>query len=117
MQTLRHLAFAMDKWFSVPILGDELFDPAGLPNTGSIDFGWPGLDDTADPTFAEALAIREAHSSRFRAYLDRVTPADLGQEVEVLENGRAPVNECLYTVFEEEFEHNRYATRDLATFD
>ena len=35
VQTLRHLAFAMDKWFTVPILGGE-FDPMGLPNTGGL---------------------------------------------------------------------------------
>jgi len=43
-----------------------------------------------------------------------VTPAELRREVDVLENGATPVNECLFTVFEEEFEHNRYAVRDLA---
>jgi hypothetical protein len=32
----------------------------------------------------------------------------------VLENGPHPLQECLYTVFEEEFWHLRYATRDLA---
>ena len=39
------------------------------------------------------------------------------REVDVLENGPNPVRECLYTVFEEEFEHNRYAVRDLAHFE
>ncbi len=43
-----------------------------------------------------------------------MTPAELRREVDVLENGATPVNECLFTVFEEEFEHNRYAVRDLA---
>lgn len=79
VETLRHLKFAMDNWFTLPILGGENFHPIGLPNTGSLDFGWPGLDRRAD-----------------------------------LENGSTPVNECLSTLFEEEFEHNRYAGRDLA---
>lgn len=35
VQTLRHLVFAMDKWFTAPILGDR-FHPIGLPNTGSV---------------------------------------------------------------------------------
>ncbi len=35
----------------------------------------------------------------------------------MLENGTTPVNECLYTVFEEEFHHNRYALRDLAQLE
>jgi hypothetical protein len=35
----------------------------------------------------------------------------------VLENGTNPVQECIYTVFEEEFWHNRYAQRDLAQLE
>ncbi len=35
VQTLRHLVFAMDKWFTAPILG-ERFHPIGLPNSGSV---------------------------------------------------------------------------------
>jgi DinB superfamily/Pentapeptide repeats (8 copies) len=116
VQTLRHLVFAMDKWFTVPILGGE-FHPIGLPNTGSADFGWPGLDPNADPTFDDAVAVRAERAARLREYLDGVTPTDLSREVDVLENGITPVNECLYTVFEEEFEHNRYAVRDLAHFE
>jgi uncharacterized damage-inducible protein DinB len=114
VDTLRHLVMAMDKWFTLPILGDKVFDPIGLPNTGSADFGWPGLDPEADPTFDEVLEVRARKAARFRGFLDAVTPADLVRDVEVLENGASPVNECLYTVFEEEFHHNRYALRDLA---
>jgi hypothetical protein len=113
VETVRHLVFAMDKWFTVPIL-DQGFHPIGLPNTGSADFGWPGLDRSADPTLSEALDVRTERSAKLHDYLDNLRPEDLVRTVDVLENGPNPVNECLYTVFEEEFEHNRYATRDLA---
>lgn len=116
VETLRHLVFAMDKWFTAPILG-EAFHPMGLPNTGSADFGWPGLDRGADPTLDDVLAVRTQRAARLRDYLDGVTVVDLGREVDVLENGSTPVYECFYTVFEEEFEHNRYALRDLAHFE
>ena len=56
VQTLRHLVFATDKWFTVPVLG-EAFHPLGLPNTGSLDFGWPGLDLTATPSFDELMEM------------------------------------------------------------
>jgi len=112
VQTLRHLVFAMDKWFTAPILG-EGFDPIGLPNTGSLEFPWPGLDLGLTPTVAEALAVREGRATRFRNYLASVSTADLARSVDVLENGANPVQECIYTVFEEEFWHNRYARRDL----
>ena len=69
VNTLRHLLMAHDKWFSAPILGDEQFHPFGVPNSGSADFGWPGLDPSADPTFDEVLAVRGEHAARLREYL------------------------------------------------
>jgi hypothetical protein len=114
VQTLRHLVFAMDKWFTAPILG-ERFDRIVLPNTGSDALDWPGRDRAADPTLAEALGVRARRANRFRDYLNTLTTADLTKDVEVRENGTVPIRECVYTVFEEEFEHNRYALRDLET--
>jgi hypothetical protein len=108
VQTLRHLVFAMDKWFTAPILG-EGFHPLGLPNGGSVDFPWPGLEYELSPSAAEALAVRSGRAERFRDYLVSVGPADLTRPVEVLE--------CLYTVLEEEFWHNRYAERDLGRLE
>jgi DinB superfamily/Pentapeptide repeats (8 copies) len=113
VQTLRHLVFAVDKWFTVPVLG-EPFHPIGLPNSGSVDFPWPGLDYTVTPSLSEALAVRADRATRVREYLAAVTAADFTRPVDVLENGTNPVQECLFTVFEEEFWHNRYARRDLA---
>ena len=111
-ETLRHLLLAMDKWFTVPILGGG-FHPFGMPNTGSADFPFPGLDRTAAPSFDEILAARAGRSDRFRAWLDGLDAADLKREVEVLDAGTATVQECVFTVLEEEFEHHRYADRDL----
>jgi hypothetical protein len=112
VQTLRHLVFAMDKWFTAPILG-EPFHPIGLPNSGSAHLTWPGVDRNAEPTFTEALDVRAQRATRFREYLAAVSPDDLTKEVDVLENGTTPVQECVYVVFEEEFAHDRYASRDL----
>jgi hypothetical protein len=112
VQTLRHLIFAMDKWFTSPVLG-EPFNPIGLPNTGSLGFPWPGLDDDLTPSVSEALAIRADRGTRFRNYLASVSAVDLIRSVDVLENGVNPMQECIWTVFEEEFWHNRYALRDL----
>ncbi len=112
VQTLRHLVFAMDKWFTVPILG-QAFDPMGLPNSGSVDFPWPGLDQHLTPSVSEALAVRADRATRLRQYLTTLTTENFERPIEVLENGTHPLRECLYTVFEEEFWHNRYARRDL----
>jgi hypothetical protein len=112
LETMRHLVFAMDKWFTAPILG-EGFDPSGKPNSGSVDFPFPGLDASLTPSTAEVLATRAERSARFRDYLATVATDDLVRSVMVLENGANPVLECLQVVFEEEFWHNRYARRDL----
>ncbi len=116
VQTVRHLVMAMDKWFTAPILG-EGFHPMGLPNTGSLDFPWPGLDYSVKPSLAEALAVRADRAAKFRAYLADVDAADFPRVVEVLENGTVTVLDCLQTVMEEEFWHNRYARRDLAVLE
>ena len=113
VQTLRHLVFAVDKWFTAPILG-EPFHPVGLPNTGSIDFAWPGLDYELTPSVKDALTVRADRAARIRDYLASVATSDFTRPIEVLENGTNSLQECLYTVFEEEFWHNRYAQRDLA---
>ena len=112
VQTLRHLVFATDKWFTAPVLGAD-FHPIGLPNSGSVDFPWPGLDYDLTPSFSEALAVRAERATRFGDYLASVATTDFTRPVDVLENGTHPLQECLFTVFEEEFWHNRYARRDL----
>jgi hypothetical protein len=112
VQTLRHLVFAMDKWCTVPVLGGS-FHPIGLPNTGSLEFGFPGLELSSTPTYAEARAVRADRAAAFRTFLTTATPADLTRVVDVLENGPHAVLPCIHTVLEEEFWHLRYATRDL----
>lgn len=112
VQTLRHLVFAMDKWFTVPILGGA-YHPAGLPHTGAADDPALGLDGTSEPSLDEALAVRADRSTGLRDYLVSVTSDDLTREIEVSDVGPVPLQEGLFTVFEEEFWHLRYAVRDL----
>jgi hypothetical protein len=116
VETIRHLVFAMDKWFTAPVLNGG-FAAIGLPNKGSRDFGFPGLDLDAAPTLEDALAVRTDRARRFREFLGTVSEEDLGGSVDVLENGQNPLRECIFTVFEEEFWHLRYARRDLAMLD
>jgi DinB superfamily/Pentapeptide repeats (8 copies) len=112
VETIRHLVFATDKWFTVPILGGA-FHPIGLPNSGSTDFGWPGIDDFANPTFEDAAAAWLDRWEQLRDHLEDIEPAKLRVDVAVLENGATAVHDCIGVVFEEHFQHLRYATRDL----
>lgn len=112
--TLRHLVFVTDKWLFAPLIGATEFAPIGLSNSGSRDYPWPGVDKDADPDPNEVVAAYVERSRRVSEYLATFDPAGLPAEVEILENGTMPAAECLYAVFEEEFEHLRYATRDLS---
>jgi hypothetical protein len=116
VQTLRHLVFAMDKWFTAPVLGKS-FHPIGLPNSGSVNFPWPGLTYDLTPSVSEVLAVRADRARHFREHLASVATSDFTRPIDVLENGPNPLQECIYTVFEEEFWHNRYAQRDLAQLE
>ena len=116
VQTVRHLVFAMDKWFTAPVLGDG-FHPIGLPNSGSVDFPWPGLDDDLTPSVSDVLAVHADRARRLGDYLASVATTELARPMEVLENGTNPLQECIYTVFEEVFWHTRYARRDLAQLE
>jgi DinB superfamily len=116
VQTLRHLVFAMDKWFSAPVLGRP-FDPIGLPNSGSADFPWPDLDPDAAPSVAEVLVARAEQATRFEDHLAAMTADDLTATIEVLENGPHLMRDCASTVLEEEFRHHRYAAGDLTELE
>lgn len=111
--TVRHLVFAIDKWFTWPLLGVRTFTALGLPNTGSQGFEWPGIDLSLDPPVGEVLALRSRQDEQIRHYLDELDLATLPEQADVLENGTVPAIMCLHVVFEEMFEHLRYALRDL----
>jgi hypothetical protein len=68
-----------------------------------------------DPSYAEVLAVRAERVAMVRDFLASVTDAQLDEE---RRNPWAPqhpetVRSCLHTILEEEWEHLRYATRDL----
>ena len=86
----------------------------GLPNTGSRNFGWPDVDLTLQPTLDEVLAVRRSQGEEIERLVRELRDDDLDRDVTVLENERATVLDCWHTLLEEEFEHRRYALRDLA---
>ena len=113
--TLRHLLFAMDKWFTLPLLGEREYLSIGLPNLGSQSRPWLGIDLTLQPAFDDVLAVRTAQHQRFEEFLSALDLGALPDTVEIDENGEVPSLLCFHVVLEEEFEHLRYALRDLAT--
>lgn len=118
-QTLRHLVMATDTWLGRAILQlDQPYDPAGLPNDD--DDGESAAYDRAvfsaeAPPFEHVLEVRAGRQRMVSEFLADVTPETLAAP---RRNPHAPENpetvlSCLRTILEEEWEHHRYAVRDL----
>jgi hypothetical protein len=116
-QTLRHLVMATDTWLRGAILEvAEPYHPIGQPNA---EYETDGYDlsvfMTGTPPYAEVLEARAGRVALVRDYLATVTADDLSA---VRRNPWAPehpetVLSCLHTILQEEWEHHRYAVRDL----
>lgn len=120
-QTVRHLVMATDTWLGRAILQHEQpYHPLGQPHA---EYATDGYDTsvfaTGTPAFAEVLQARASRVAMVRDLLGGVTAADLAVP---RRNPWAPQHEettlsCLHTILEEEWEHHRYAVRDLEAID
>lgn len=116
-QTLRHLVMATDTWLGRGILELERpYHPLGQPNA---EYATDGYDlsvfSAATPPLAQVLAVRAERQTMVRGFLAAVTEAELSAQ---RRNPWAPevpvtVRSCLHTILNEEWEHLRYALRDL----
>jgi hypothetical protein len=116
-QTLRHLVMATDAWLGRAILGTEQpFHPIGQPNA---EYETDGNDmsvfATVTPSYADVLKVRAGHVAMVRGFLATVTSDDLAA---IRKNPWAPeypetIVSCLHVILNEEWEHHRYAVRDL----
>jgi hypothetical protein len=117
-QTLRHLVMATDTWLRGAVLRiDHPYHPIGQPNVEYYTDGHdPTVFATRTPTWAEVLDARADRVAMVREYLADVTAEDL---TGLRPNPWAPQHQetvlsCLGTILGEEWEHHRYAVRDLA---
>ena len=115
-QTLRHLVMATDTWLGKAILERRRpYHPAGLPNDDD-SAAYDESDFSAEPpSFVEVLEARADRQAMVRGYIAGATSEDLAAP---RKNPHAPdrhetVLSCLRTILEEEWEHHRYAVRDL----
>jgi hypothetical protein len=120
-QTLRHLVMATDTWLGRAIQGiEQPFHPIGQPNA---EYETDGNDmsvfATVTPSYADVLEVRAGRVAKVRDFLATVTSDDLAQ---ARKNPWAPeypetVLSCLHVILAEEWEHHRYAVRDLDAID
>lgn len=119
-QTLRHLVMATDTWLGKAIQQvPQPYHPAGLPHA---EFAADGGDLSAfkpEQSWDDVLAARADRQTMVRDFLRTATVELLAEE---RPNPHAPaysetVLSCLRTILEEEWEHHRYAVRDLDALD
>lgn len=116
-QTLRHLVFATDVWLGRAVLDlEQPIHPIGQTNAEAEADGQDmSVFLTEQPSYDEVLAVRAERVAMVRDFLEDVTAVELARE---RTNPWAPqypetTLSCLHTILEEEWEHHRYAVRDL----
>jgi uncharacterized damage-inducible protein DinB len=112
-QTLRHLVHATDVWLGRGIL--EQADP--YHPLGQADSSQGDSAPVETPAYAEVLEVRAGRVAMVGDFLASVTPDALDSP---RKNPHSPdhpetVRSCLHVILEEEWEHLRFATRDLDT--
>ncbi len=116
-QTLRHLVVATDAWLGRAILEiAQPFHPIGQPHA---EYETDGNDmsvfATSTPSYDDVLEVRAGRVAMVREFLATVTSEDLAA---TRKNPWAPehpetILSCLHVILREEWEHHRYAVRDL----
>jgi hypothetical protein len=120
-QTLRHLVLATDAWLGRAILEiGQPFHAIGLAGAGTEDDGLDmAIFTTVTPSYAEVLEVRAGRVAMVRDFLATVTSEELAA---TRANPWAPdyaetTLSCLHVILEEEWEHLRYAVRDLEAIE
>ena len=116
-QTLRHLILATDVWLRQAILLiEQPFHPIGLAGPGAEEDGLDmSIFTTLTPSYAEVLEVRAGRVAMVRDFLASTTSDELA---ETRKNPWDPEYQettlsCLHVILQEEWEHHRYAVRDL----
>ena len=116
-QTLRHLVLATDAWLGRAILEiEQPFHPIGQAGPQAEDDGLDmSIFTTVPPSYAEVLEARAGRVAMVRDFLATVTPDELAATRKNPWSPEYPETtlSCLHVILEEEWEHHRYAVRDL----
>ena len=116
-QTLRHLVLATDMWLGRAILEiEQPFHPLGQMDAGTVDDGFDmSIFTPATPSYAEVLEVRAGRVAMVRDFLATISPDLLASPRRTPHNPdyQETTLSCLHVILEEEWEHHRYAVRDL----
>lgn len=120
IETLRHLNFASAAWVGRMILGDPSpWHPLDLPWDEAPAWESIPRDREARPTLDEVLAVRQTRQAMVGGVIESLTDEQLASQVSRMQPGWPQLEgfsfkSCLRIVLNEEWEHRRFAERDLA---
>jgi len=123
VETLRHLIFATDAWlFRMVRHVLRPYHPWGLAGSFLTDPVSLGIDPDANPSLDEVLAVRRDRMDAVKETIAALTREELERICVPPDAPGHPtephsVLECLHVVLDEEWEHSRYANRDLDILD
>jgi hypothetical protein len=116
-ETLRHLIMATDMWLGRSVLQlEQPLHPIGLPYAGAEDNGFDmSVLTTVPPSYSEVLEVRAGRVAMVRDFLATITTDELAAPRKNPHNPErdATVRSCLQVILTDEWEHLRYAVRDL----
>jgi len=123
VQTLRHLVLVTDCWLRRMVKGIERpYHPWSLGGSWLTAPRRWGIDPDADPSLGEILELRRERMDEVR---DVITDANVEELARICVPPDSPghpgkdhtVLECLQVILKEEWQHHRYAVRDLEVLE
>ena len=119
VQTHRHLVLATDCWLRRMVKGiAHPYHPWGLGGSWLTAPRRWGLDPDADPQLDQVLELRRGRMDEVRDVIAAATAEELERTCVPPASPGHPrkdhtVLQCLHVVLKEEYQHHRYAVRDL----
>jgi hypothetical protein len=123
VQTQRHLVLATDCWLRRMIKGmARPYHPWGLGGSWLTSPRRWGIDPDADPSLDQVLELRRERMDEVRQVIAGAKPEELERTCVPPDSPGHPrrdrtVLQCLHVVLKEEWQHHRYAVRDLGLLE
>jgi hypothetical protein len=123
VQTHRHLVLATDCWLRRMVKGiPHPYHPWGLGGSWLTNPRRWGIDPDADPSLDQVLELRAQRMDEVREVIASANAADLKRNCVPPDAPGHPrkdhsVLHCLHVVLKEEWQHHRYAVRDLGVLE
>ena len=123
VQTHRHLLLVTDCWLRRMVKGiAHPYHPWSLGGSWLTSPRRWGLDPDADPSLDQVLALRWERMDEVREVIASTNAEELGRSCVPPDSPGHPrkdhtVLECLHVILKEEWQHHRYAVRDLQVLE